>query len=244
MATFTRSRTLAASLAVSLSLALMPSLAAARGTSDNAAPQAVAKAKGFVEGPADGRDLAPGEFQWDPQAAPAGEMVVVVSLPEQRLHVYRDGVRIAVSTISSGKSGKETPTGTFTILQKKVKHNSNLYNNAPMPYMQRLTWDGIALHAGALPGYPASHGCVRLPLAFAKLLFGETTHGMTVVVADELSHGLAVVYPGDSAPVHALSGVELLPDAGNVDAIDIAASASPGTGTPATALAQQGGIAH
>ena len=115
------------------------------------------------------------------------------------MHVYRDGIRIAVSTISSGKAGKETPTGTFPILQKAVKWNSNRYNNAPMPYMQRLTWDGIALHAGALPGYPASHGCVRMPLAFARLLYTQTGSATTVVVADEVSHDQSVVYPGDTA---------------------------------------------
>jgi hypothetical protein len=109
-------------------------------------------------------------------------MVMVVSLGAQQAYVYRNGVRIGVSTVSTGKKGKQTPTGVFTILQKNAKHRSNLYNNAPMPYMQRLTWDGIALHAGNLPGYPASHGCVRLPMAFASALFAETSMGMTVVV--------------------------------------------------------------
>jgi hypothetical protein len=109
-------------------------------------------------------------------------MVLLVSLTAQQAYVYRNGVRIGASTVSSGKKGKETPTGVFTILQKNAKHRSNLYNNAPMPYMQRLTWDGIALHAGNLPGYPASHGCVRLPMAFARALFDETATGMTVVV--------------------------------------------------------------
>lgn len=201
-------RTLTAALAIALSMALLPATAATAGGTASASTQAQPLPEGMLEGPADGRDLTPGQFQWDPQAAPAGEMVIVVSLPEQRLHVYRDGVRIGVSTISSGKPGKQTPTGTFTILQKKVKHRSSLYDNAPMPYMQRLTWDGIALHAGKLPGYPASHGCVRLPLAFARLLYAETGFGMTVVVADEASHSLAVVYPGDLAPVHPLSGAE------------------------------------
>lgn len=126
--------------------------------------------------------LKPGEFVWAPALAPAGPMVMVVSLTAQQAYVYRNGVRIGVSTVSTGKKGKETPTGVFTILQKNAKHRSNLYNNAPMPYMQRLTWDGIALHAGNLPGYPASHGCVRLPMAFAQALFAETSMGMTVVV--------------------------------------------------------------
>jgi hypothetical protein len=129
--------------------------------------------------------LKPGEFIWAPELAPQGPMVMVVSLNRQQAYVYRNGVRIGVSTVSTGKKGDETPTGVFTILQKKQEHYSNLYNNAPMPFMQRLTWDGIALHAGNLPGKPASHGCIRLPMAFAKALFGETDMGMTVVITDE-----------------------------------------------------------
>lgn len=136
-------------------------------------------------------------------------MVVVVSLPEQRAHVYRNGVRIGVSTISSGKPGNETPTGVFPILQKKRMHHSNLYNDAPMPFMQRLTWDGIALHAGRIPGEPASHGCVRLPLEFSKLLFDATEHGVIVVIADELSQGADVVSPGERAPVDDVTGLAL-----------------------------------
>jgi hypothetical protein len=93
-------------------------------------------------------------------------------------------VLIGVSTVSTGRPGHETPTGVFTILQKRKEHYSNLYNNAPMPFMQRLTWDGIALHAGNLPGHPASHGCIRLPLGFAERLFGVTALGMTVIVTD------------------------------------------------------------
>ena len=128
--------------------------------------------------------LAPGEYRWHPAAAPSGPMVAVVSIPEQRIHVYRDGVRIGLSTVSTGKPGHETPTGTFTILQKKRMHRSNLYDDAPMPFMQRLTWDGIALHAGRVRDEPASHGCVRLPRAFAEHLFEATDKGMTVVIAD------------------------------------------------------------
>lgn len=150
--------------------------------------------------------LAPGEWRWHPAAAPAGPMVAVVSLPEQRIHVYRDGVRIGLSTVSTGKPGHETPTGTFTILQKKRMHRSNLYDDAPMPFMQRLTWDGIALHAGRVPGEPASHGCVRLPREFAEKLFEATAKGMTVVVADYASHDAAVVAPDERAPVDPHSG--------------------------------------
>ena len=153
-------------------------------------------------------DLQPGDYRWTPELAPAGPLVIVVSLPEQRAHVYRNGVRIGVSTISSGKPGHETPTGVFPILQKRAEHYSNLYDNAPMPYMQRLTWDGIALHAGRIPGKPASHGCIRLPMAFAKSLFAATERGVTVVVADDDSHGPSVVRPSDTAPVDAYTGLE------------------------------------
>ena len=155
-------------------------------------------------------DLQPGEYQWHADIPDDGPTVIVVSLPEQRLHVYRDGQRVGVSTVSSGKPGKETPTGVFPILQKKRKHRSNLYDDAPMPYMQRLTWDGIALHAGRIPGYPASHGCIRLPHAFAEQLFELTERDNTlVVVADDLTHDASVTRPGNRVPVDAWTGQSL-----------------------------------
>lgn len=129
--------------------------------------------------------LKPGKYLWAPAIAPAGPVLAIVSLPVQRMYVYRNGLLIGVTTVSTGTKGRETPTGVFTVLQKKVRHNSNLYNSAPMPYMQRLTWDGIAMHAGHLPGYPASHGCIRLPMAFARLLYKVTKLGMTVVITDQ-----------------------------------------------------------
>ena len=127
--------------------------------------------------------LKPGEWVWAGKIAPTGPILVYVDLGRQRATVYRNGVRVAVSTISSGKEGHSTPTGVFTILQKNKDHRSTTYDNAPMPYMQRLTWKGVALHAGNLPGYPASHGCVRLPLEFAKILFDNMPMGGTVVIA-------------------------------------------------------------
>jgi hypothetical protein len=136
--------------------------------------------------------LKPGQFIWDDRVAPAGPITLLVDLGAQRAYAYRNGVRIGVSTISSGKQSTPTPTGVFEILQKNKKHKSNLYNNAPMPNMQRLTWDGIALHAGHLPGHPASHGCVRLPLAFSEKLFGVTDIGMTVVVTNQKAVPLTV----------------------------------------------------
>ncbi len=127
--------------------------------------------------------LKPGQWVWAPEIAPAGPLLVYVDLSRQVATVYRNGVRFAVSTVSTGKPGHETPTGVFTILQKDRNHHSSKYNNAAMPWQERLTWDGVALHAGGLPGYPESHGCVHLPMEFAKLLFGETGLGGTVIVA-------------------------------------------------------------
>ena len=140
--------------------------------------------------------LLPGEYLWLPELSPRGPVLVLVSLPEQRAYVYRNGVRIGVATVSTGKPGFETPTGVFTILQKKREHYSNLYDDAPMPFMQRLTWDGIALHAGRIPGYPASHGCVRLPYAFSELLFDVTAHGITVVISDQAGQAPLLAEPG------------------------------------------------
>lgn len=113
-----------------------------------------------------------------------GEVSVLISLPMQVAFVYRDGRLIGASTVSTGRPGKSTPAGAFNVLEKQVFHRSNLYSNAPMPYMQRLTWTGIALHAGKLPGYPASHGCIRLPLAFAKQLYQITRKGALVLVVN------------------------------------------------------------
>jgi hypothetical protein len=129
--------------------------------------------------------LLPGEFAWLPQMSTGGPMMVLVNIKEQMAYVYRNGLRIGRTSVSTGKKGHETPTGVFTILQKNADHHSSIYNNAPMPFMQRLTWDGVALHAGNIPGYPASHGCVRLPYEFSKLLFDATTMGVTVVIAND-----------------------------------------------------------
>jgi hypothetical protein len=128
--------------------------------------------------------LKPGEFVWAPEAAPTGPTLLVVNVRSQRAILFRNGVPIAASTVSTGRPGYSTPTGIFTILQKHVEHYSSTYDNAPMPYMQRLTWRGISLHAGKLPGYPASHGCIRLPHEFAKRLYGVTKLGMTVVITN------------------------------------------------------------
>lgn len=128
--------------------------------------------------------LKPGEYWWQPQLSPRGPLVVLVSVPEQTMHVYRNGVLIGRSTVSTGAKGHATPGGVFTILEKKREHYSRTYDNAPMPNMQRLTWSGIAMHSGNLPGYPASHGCIRMPYDFSQLLYTATSRGGTVVVGD------------------------------------------------------------
>ena len=160
-------------------------LAAAGALILAAAPVGPAYATEVADIAAEAASLSAGEFVWQPQLAEAGEVEIVVSLPLQRAYVYRGGTLIGVSTVSTGRAGHETPAGTFNILQKRREHYSNLYNNAPMPFMQRLTWDGIALHAGEIPGRPASHGCVRLPLAFARNLFAVTELGASVHVVEQ-----------------------------------------------------------
>ena len=160
--------------------------------------------------------LRPGQFVWQPDAAPAGEVEIVVSLPLQRAYVYRGGTLIGVSTVSTGQPGFETPVGRFNILQKRREHYSNLYNNAPMPFMQRLTWDGVALHAGEIPDRPASHGCIRLPAGFARNLFAVTELGAAVHVTDlapSAGEALAMVrdggtYTGMGGPDEEAAGVD------------------------------------
>jgi lipoprotein-anchoring transpeptidase ErfK/SrfK len=162
--------------------------------------------------------LLPGEFDWQPDKSRQGPVLVIVNLPYQMAYVYRDDVLIGRSTISTGRPGYETPTGVFPILQKRVEHYSNLYDNAEMPYMTRLTWDGIAMHGGELPGYPASHGCVRLPLEFSQQLYQITQLGTPVVVTDMAANPEQKVVPvsaessdinSEEAPSDAESGTAI-----------------------------------
>ena len=140
--------------------------------------------------------LKPGEYVWEPERASEGPLLIIASITDQVAYVYRNGIRIARSSVSTGRPGHRTPTGVFTILEKEVHHTSSIYKGAEMPYMERVTWGGIALHAGDLPGYPDSHGCVRLPLEFSKLLFGVTMKGATVIIADAHSAPAETVHPG------------------------------------------------
>ena len=144
--------------------------------------------------------LRPGQYAWQPETSPSGPVLVLVSLTEQMARVYRDGIEIGITTVSTGRPGHVTPTGVFTILQKAQVHHSSTYDEASMPFTERLTWDGVALHAGGVPGYPSSHGCVHLPMTFAQELFGVTEVGTTVVIADAHGAPASLVHPGLIAP--------------------------------------------
>jgi hypothetical protein len=128
--------------------------------------------------------LAPGRYVWNDNPAADGPLSIAVSLPQQMLYVFRGNILVGMAAVSTGSPGRETPVGDYQILQKAQWHRSNLYSNAPMPFMQRLTWDGIAIHAGVNPGYPASHGCIRIPAGFARKLFTATQLGVRVAVGD------------------------------------------------------------
>jgi hypothetical protein len=126
----------------------------------------------------------------------AGDPVmVIVSLRSQRVEVYDAQGWILRAPVSSGQKGRETPAGIFSVLQKDAEHYSNLYEDGYMPHMQRLTWSGIALHGGPLPGYPASHGCVRMPFAFAARLFDATRLGLRVIVAPTDAVPVEIAHP-------------------------------------------------
>ena len=124
----------------------------------------------------------PGDYRWTTSIPADGETRVVIDLMSQLFFVYRGERLVGVSTISSGKKGKETQLGYWAVLIKKKKGYSRKYDNAPMPFMQMYDEKGLAFHAGPLPGYPASHGCVRLPYKFAEQLFGMTKLGTKVII--------------------------------------------------------------
>ena len=144
----------------------------------------------------------------------AGEPIMaIVSLRRQQITIYDAEGWILRAPVSSGQSGRETPAGIFSVIQKEAEHHSNLYDDASMPHMQRLTWSGIALHGGFVPGHPASHGCIRLPYGFAERLFGLTRLGMRVIVA-----------PGDVAPA-AITHTALFQPKANAGAVAVARAA-------------------
>lgn len=123
---------------------------------------------------------------------PVSDVLILISLKKQRVYVHDKKGLVAEAPISSGRRGMDTPKGIFTILQKNKRHYSNLYAGAPMPNMQRITWSGVAMHGGPLPGYPASHGCIRLPYSFARTLFGITNMHGRVIVSDNPVKPIAI----------------------------------------------------
>ncbi|MGB0084413.1 MAG: L,D-transpeptidase family protein [Rhodomicrobiaceae bacterium] len=149
----------------------------------------------------------------------SGPLIAVVSIADQHISIYGSGGLLARATVSTGVSAHPTPTGVFAIVQKQRWHRSNIYSGAPMPLMQRITWSGIALHAGYVPGYPASHGCIRLPPPFAQRLFGATVIGERVIVTPvdiapiEITHKTLPAPILLPAPNAAVSGMPDAPDA-------------------------------
>lgn len=173
-----------------------------------------------------------------------GPLVLSVSLRKQRVAVYDANGLVTEAPISSGRVGNATPTGVFSILEKKRMHYSNLYHNAPMPNMQRITWSGVALHAGELPGYPASHGCIRLPHAFSKRLFEMTKMGARVIVSNDpvepqpLRHeALFAAHPVASRVAHAVMPVSVtrVANAGETGSINSVIGVSSATAAPVEA---------
>jgi len=127
------------------------------------------------------KELKPGQYVWR-KGSFDGDPRVIISLTDQLAYLYRGEQLVAVSTVSTGTDKNPTPRGIFSVLDKKPMHRSIKYENAPMPFMQRIDDYGVALHAGHLPGYPASHGCIRLPGEFAKRLYSVTDLGATVMI--------------------------------------------------------------
>src|SRR5271165_3142371 len=132
-------------------------------------------------------------------------LLAIVGLQEQRVSIYDARGKIMESPVSSGQAGLETPAGIFSIVQKEEDHHSNIYDDASMPFMERITWTGVALHAGVLPGYPASHGCIRMPESFAQKLYDLTNIGMRVIIVREDIAPAEVAQPAMFTPAVAPS---------------------------------------
>jgi hypothetical protein len=153
------------------------------------------------------RQTPKGESAAKESTKPQGPLIIAVSIERQTLKVYDANGFFAETPISSGMRGHSTPMGVFSIIQKHKFHRSNIYSGAPMPYMQRITWSGVAMHAGVLPGYPASHGCIRMPMSFAMKMWGWTKMGARVVVTpgemtpSSFSHPLLTAQKPAPSPV-------------------------------------------
>ena len=161
------------------------------------------------------------------QVKPQGPLVIAISIDQQRLRLYDANGLFAETPISTGMKGHPTPMGVFSVIQKQKLHHSNIYSGAPMPYMQRITWSGIAIHAGVLPGYPASHGCIRMPMAFAMKMWVWTRMGARVVVTpggilpESFSHPLLATQKIAPPPQAGIEPVSDAPPATKSDQTDV-----------------------
>jgi hypothetical protein len=174
---------LALSSVCALSIPVAPAIGSYESSDAKAeASEAAAMARADMFDAFGDKQLKPGQYVWRDVPGDAGAERVVISLSDQLAFLYRGDTLVAVSTISSGKDDKPTPTGIFPILEKRPMYRSVKYDNAPMPFMQRLDNYGVALHAGFNPGVPASHGCVRLPAKFAAKLYTVTEVGTPVFI--------------------------------------------------------------
>ena len=243
-------RTLAASLTLLLLLALRPDAVSAQNAQQTVSHQGsyettaykkkrkVRKRRYKRKKRYRKRRSRPAVTAWPSNDKLKGPVQIVVSLPHQRMTLYKGGKKIATSRVSSGKSGHRTPAGIFSIIQKNRRHFSNLYAGAPMPNMQRITWSGIAMHAGSLPGYPASHGCIRLPYGFSRKLFGYTTMGNHVVVTRDMVAPKFISHASLFQPIPSSDQV------GPRVSLDKEAALSPSMGSQSTPLISDLAVSH
>src|SRR5260370_374411 len=182
---------------------------------------------------------------------PQGPLIIAISIEKQSLKIHDASGFFAETPISTGMRGHPTPMGVFSIIQKHKFHHSNIYSGAPMPYMQRITWSGVAMHAGVLPGYPASHGCIRMPMAFAMKMWNWTRMGARVVITPgeitpaSFSHPLLAAKRAVPKPVAANEPQTDAPPATPADMAAAAAAASkPGTAGASLAVRTTSGDHH
>jgi lipoprotein-anchoring transpeptidase ErfK/SrfK len=192
---------------------------------------------------------------------PQGPLVIVVSIERQKVTIYDSNGVFAESPVSTGMKGHSTPMGVFSVIQKHKYHKSNIYSDAPMPYMQRITWSGIAMHAGVLPGYPASHGCIRMPMAFAVKMWNWTRMGARVIVTpgqispQSFSHPLLASVRVPPQPVASLDAQTNVDDKGATGAkltevkpaevkADLAKSVETKTASADSALPLRSSVGH
>ena len=209
----------ARTVALSLTLAVLPAAAdAAQDLSGFSDPPRVHASRRLQEAKHRQRHHEhTSRRDWSTAQAP---FQLIVSIAEQQVAVYDQKGFLARADISSGMSGHPTPMGVFTVLSKAKWHESNIYSGAPMPYMQRITWSGIALHAGPRPGYPASHGCIRLPEDFAVRLFQTTKVGTRVIVTRApaepvaIEHAKLFIHQAPEEPAAPLAEVKVMAETG------------------------------